>query len=159
MWETKTQQVHTAVEAVVREIEAGEKLGFGRSQADNILVSLEILPYRTLGVSGKIPVQDEQGQTHILAVSYLKVIGNWYRVNYDSTFMESQKASVDLITGVSSEGLFPTEDIGWIRQKENGLYDYYSKRRDKVFENYEHPDLTETIMKLAVTHQAEVNKR
>jgi hypothetical protein len=158
MYEKEKIQLHTSTESVIREMMAGSTLEFHSRDINGVTVTGKLFPYQTIGISGIIPITDAEGNKTKLVTLYLKVIGNWYRVNFDPSSPQTIHATVDLVEKVPNKGLFLTMPIGWVKQKKNGKFDYYSSVADIQIENYEHPDLTETVMKLAVVHDSAKKK-
>lgn len=159
MHEKERMQLHGAIESVIREMIAGSTLEFHSREIDGVTVTGKLFPYQTIGITGILQVQNEEGfQTRLVAL-YQKVAANWYRINFDPTSRQTISATVDIVEKVPKKGLFLTVPIGWVRQKESGLFNYFSSLADVQIENYEHPDLTETVMKLAVVHDAAQKKQ
>lgn len=159
MYQTEQKQVRKAIESVIRDIIGGSTLEFRPRDIQGVTVSVQLFPYQMIGIGGSLPVKDSQGVKKKIAALYLKVAGAWYRVNFDMDATTHIRGTVDLVDTSAEKGLFPATPIGWVQQKSNGLYDYYSSAADIQTENYEHPDLTETVMKLAVVHEAAIKKQ
>jgi hypothetical protein len=154
MYEVEKLQLHESIESVIREMIAGSTLEFHSRQINGVTVTGKLFTYQTIGLTGTLPITREDGSKTKLVALYLKVIGNWYRVNFDPNSPESIQATIDLVEKVPEKGLFLTESIGWVKQKKNGKFNYFSSLANIQSENSEHPDLTETVMKLAVVHDA-----
>ena len=158
MYEIERMQLHESIESVIREMMGGSTMEFHTREVHGVTVSGKLFSYRTIGLSGTLPIVTEEGHKTKLVALYLKIIGNWYRVNFDPASPELVQATVDKVDRIGDRGLFVTTPIGWVRQKKNGKFLYYSDVADIQTENYEHPDLTETVMKLAVVHDSAKKK-
>ncbi len=153
MYEIERIQLHEAIESIIREMMAGSTMEFRTREVNGVTVTGKLFPYQTIGISGMLPVLNEEGVRTRLVALYLKIMTSWYRVNFNPNSPELVHATVDKVERIDQHGLFITQPIGWVRQKKTGKFIYYSELADIQTENYEHPDLTETIMKLAVVHE------
>ena len=147
-------QLHEAIESVVRKIMAGSTVDFSSQEINGVTVTGTLFFYKTIGVSGILPVLNTKGARTKLVALYLKQIGHWYRVNFDLASPQTINATVDIVLQAPPRGLFFTAPIGWVKQKENGKFDFYSSAADSLTENYKKPDLTETVLKLAEVHES-----
>lgn len=158
MYEKEKIQLHEAIESAVRKILSGATMDFSSQQVNGVTVTGTLFAYKTIGVSGILPVITTQGVRTKLVALYLRLIGKWYRVNFDLASPQTINATVDLVKFVPPTGLFQTTPIGWVKQKDNGRFDFYSSAADKLVKNYKQPDLTETVLKLAAIHDATITK-
>lgn len=159
MYEQERMRLHKSIEFAVREMLAGSTLEFHAREINGVTVTGRAFPYKIIGISGVLPAEGLQGGKISLVGLYLKIIGGWYRVNFDPHSPELMNATVDRVEKIPDKGLFLTESIGWVKQKPNGMFDFYSNLAEKEMVNYEHPDLAETVMKLAVVHDAAMKQK
>lgn len=114
----------------------------------------QIVPQRFPGfITGMIAAADKPQQ---LTVWFHQIMGDWYCTLLDEDWLAKQ-AVVEQMQ-VSEDQTITWQPIGWIRLKPDGKFNYYSNLMGSEMENYEHPDLTETVMKLAVVHQMAQNR-
>jgi len=93
-----------------------------------------------------------------LETLYQEINTHWYRTTIDEDWQDTKCARVDLCRFFDERQVVLTAPIGWIRLTESGTFNYYNSLADIETNNYEHPDIAETVLKLSLIHEAALEK-
>lgn len=165
MYEQMITTMKDLAAEVIREVDAHPGAMPPTRQFDYGSVFFREHSWRIPGVvaSATLPV-DAAGafagkETSILII-YQRVNGIWYCTTMGRQFVEASRADVERCHWSDDGQPLLYETIGWIRySKENGMFSYFSNLAQKELINYEHFDVVETVLKLAIMHEAELEKR
>jgi hypothetical protein len=62
MYEIERLQLHEAIESVIREMMGGSTMEFHTREINGVTVTGKFFSYKTIGISGMLPIVNEEGQ-------------------------------------------------------------------------------------------------